>query len=48
MFKNSDNDNDTEVGHMHAVEEYFEGFTLRTSLRKTMEKKVSIVEKRQI
>jgi hypothetical protein len=30
------------------VEEYFKGFTLRTSLRKTTEKKVSKVEKRQI
>jgi hypothetical protein len=30
------------------MEEYFEGFTLRTSLIKTMGKRVSTMEKRQI
>jgi hypothetical protein len=30
------------------MEEYFDGFTLRTYLRKTTGKRVSIVEKRQI
>jgi hypothetical protein len=30
------------------MEEYFEGFTLRNSLRKNAEKRVSIAEKRYI
>jgi hypothetical protein len=33
---------------IHEVEEYSEGFTLRTCLRKTMGKRVSIVEKKKI
>jgi hypothetical protein len=38
----------TQKLDIHVVEEYFEEFTLRNSLRKNTEKKVSTVEKRQI
>jgi hypothetical protein len=38
----------TQRMDIRAVGKYFEGFTLRTCSIKTMEMKVSIVEKRQI
>jgi hypothetical protein len=46
MFKNSDNDNDIEVGHMRSGR-VFEKFTLQTYLRRTTGRRVSTVEKRQ-
>jgi hypothetical protein len=37
-----DSDNDTDKMDIHAVGDYSEGFTLRTCLTKTTEKRVSI------
>jgi hypothetical protein len=47
MFKNSDSDSDTEVGHTRNGDRS-ERFLLRTYLRKTTEMRDSTVEKKQI